>query len=171
MIDPLLGWGDNMCSGVVHRMQKQHHANEKTAQTKDFTMRLLELRHLGSLDLDLVPRHRFAAWAEALSLLFSIKGTVLYLFYMGRLHTNVKLSNRLEEPPAEGTTVDCPDGCLHDLKRLKSLLQVMWNLKKAENPKANNLFENVPWVNGEFYSVEWIFGVYLFVFPSYLPLL
>lgn len=42
-------------------MQKQHHANEKTAQTKDFTMILLQLGHLGSLDLDLVHSHNFAA--------------------------------------------------------------------------------------------------------------
>lgn len=41
-----------------------------------------------------------------------MKGTVFYLLYMGRLHTNVKLSNRLDEPPAEGATVDYPDGCL-----------------------------------------------------------
>lgn len=50
-----------MCSRVVHQKQKRHHANEKTAQTKDFTMRLLQLSHLRSLDLDLVPSHSFAA--------------------------------------------------------------------------------------------------------------
>lgn len=39
---------------------------------------------------------------------------------------------------------DYLDGCLWDLNRLKSLLQIIQNhkLKKAENPKANNLFEN-----------------------------
>lgn len=50
-----------MYSRVVHQIQKQHHANEKTAQTKDFTTGLLQLRRLGSLDLDLVPSHSFAA--------------------------------------------------------------------------------------------------------------
>lgn len=55
-----------MCSRVVHRIQKQHHTTEEAAQTKDFTTRLLQLRHSGSLDWDLVNRHRSAAKAEAL---------------------------------------------------------------------------------------------------------
>lgn len=55
-----------MCSRVVHRIQKQHHTAEEAAQTKDFTARLLQLRHSGSLDRDSVPRHRSAAKAEAL---------------------------------------------------------------------------------------------------------
>lgn len=56
-----------MCTRVVRRIQKQHHTTEEAAQTKDFTTRLLQLRHLGSLDLDSVLRHRSAARAEALS--------------------------------------------------------------------------------------------------------
>jgi len=50
-----------MSSRVVHQIQKQHHATEKTAHTKDFTIRLLQLRPLGSLDLDTVPSRSFAA--------------------------------------------------------------------------------------------------------------
>lgn len=51
-----------------------HHTAEDTARTKDFTMRLLQIRHLGSLDPDSVPSHRSAARAGALRFLVCTGG-------------------------------------------------------------------------------------------------
>lgn len=64
-------------------------------------MRLLQIRHLGSLDPDSVPSHRSAARAGAQ--VPRLYGGMLQPLFTGGLQTDANLPNGLVEPPAENS--------------------------------------------------------------------